>query len=71
MSAISSSGMRPESTTGSSMLAAGSQTTSNIVEAALDVLPHDAQVLHEKIETEPLGVFDRKTNCPVDFGSGR
>ena len=43
---------------------------SNIVDAALDFLPPGAKVLHDQIEYEELGMFDRKVNCPVDFGSG-
>jgi unspecific monooxygenase len=40
----------------------------NIVDAALDFLPPDARVVKEQIVTESLGLFDRSTNCPVDFG---
>ena len=43
---------------------------SNIVDAALDFLPPGAKVLHDQIEAEALGMFDRKVNCPVDFGGG-
>jgi cytochrome P450 len=43
----------------------------NIVDAALDFLPPGAIVLKEEIETESLGLFDRNTTCPVDFGSGK
>ncbi len=42
----------------------------NIVDAALDFLPRGARVLHDQIETEALGMFDRKVNCPIDFGDG-
>jgi cytochrome P450 len=42
----------------------------NIIDAALDFLPPGARVLHDQIETQDLGMFDRKTNCPVDFGNG-
>ena len=44
--------------------------TRAIVDAALDFLPPEARVLHDQIETEALGLFDRKVNCPVDFGGG-
>ncbi|MDP6978706.1 MAG: cytochrome P450 [Myxococcota bacterium] len=42
----------------------------NIVDAAMDFLPPGAKVLHDQIEVEELGMFDRQTNCPVDFGGG-
>ncbi|MBW1882575.1 MAG: cytochrome P450 [Deltaproteobacteria bacterium] len=43
----------------------------NIVDAALDFLPPGATVLEDQIETESLGLFDRNTNCPIDFGTGK
>ncbi len=36
----------------------------------MDLLPPGAKVLHDQIETEELGMSDRQTNCPVDFGGG-
>ena len=40
----------------------------NIVDAALDFLPPGATVVQDQVETESLGLFDRNTNCPIDFG---
>ncbi|MBW2293208.1 MAG: cytochrome P450 [Deltaproteobacteria bacterium] len=40
----------------------------NIVDAALDFLPPNARVMKDQIVTESLGLFDRNTNCPIDFG---
>jgi cytochrome P450 len=43
----------------------------NIVDAALDFLPHGATVREDLVETETLGIFDRSVNCPIDFGDGQ
>jgi len=40
----------------------------NILDAALDFLPPGATVVKDQIKTESLGLFDRNTNCPIDFG---
>jgi cytochrome P450 len=40
-----------------------------MIDAALDFLPPGAHLRHDLVETEPIGLFDRAMNCPVDFGS--
>jgi len=39
-----------------------------MVEAALDFLPPGAKVLRDQMEFQSLGIFDRATVCPIDFG---
>jgi cytochrome P450 len=40
-----------------------------MIDAALDFLPPGARLRHDLTLTEPVGLFDRSTNCPIDFGS--
>ena len=39
-----------------------------MVDAALDFLPPEARVRKDEIRIEGVGLFDRATNFPVDFG---
>jgi cytochrome P450 len=41
-----------------------------MIDAALDFMPPGAQVVKDQIELQPLGLFDRPMNCPIDFGEG-
>lgn len=38
-----------------------------MVDAALDFLPPGAHLVTEQVEMQSVGLFDRSTNCPIDF----
>jgi len=40
-----------------------------MIDEAMDFLPRGATVLHDQMQFQSLGLFNRTMTCPIDFGS--
>lgn len=40
-----------------------------MIDEAMDFLPRGASALHDEMQFQSLGLFNRTMTCPVDFGS--